>query len=118
MKNQYFSDVNDFRKYGLLRSLLADDKLTAIVAWMLTPDDGSRDGGKREYLQCPERWRHYDPTLYSGLAELLDAASSPNVALLEESNLLPRTQYYSRLSALHLQAQHFGFHREAFHVFG
>ena len=29
---------------------------------MLTPDDGSRDGGFRSYLQDPDTWMRYDPT--------------------------------------------------------
>jgi hypothetical protein len=44
MKNQYFGDVNDYRKYGLLRSLTAGGRITTTVCWMLTPDDGRPDG--------------------------------------------------------------------------
>ena len=40
MKNQYFGDVNDYRKYGLLRVLQREANLRCVVAWMLTPDDG------------------------------------------------------------------------------
>jgi hypothetical protein len=50
MKNQYFGDINDYRKYGLLRAWQAAGNGTLLVAWMLTPDDGSRDGGSRSYL--------------------------------------------------------------------
>jgi hypothetical protein len=45
MKNQYFGDINDYRKYGLLRMLQSSGGGRLLVAWMLTPDDGSRDGG-------------------------------------------------------------------------
>ena len=38
-----------------------------LVAWMLTPDDGSRDGGLRSYLRERETWSRYDPGLFSGL---------------------------------------------------
>jgi hypothetical protein len=44
MKNQYFGDVNDYRKYGLLRALQSTWNGSLLVAWMLTPDDGGRDG--------------------------------------------------------------------------
>ena len=33
MKDQYFGDINDYRKYGLLRPIIASS------GWMLTPDD-------------------------------------------------------------------------------
>ncbi len=46
MKNQYFGDINDYRKYGLLRSVLAASRMSLFVAWMLTEDDGSSDGGR------------------------------------------------------------------------
>ena len=55
MKNQYFGDINDYRKYGLLRTLQSTGSGRLLVAWMLTPDDGSRDGGFRSYL-LPQRW--------------------------------------------------------------
>jgi hypothetical protein len=45
MKNQYFGDINDYRKYGLLRILQSTGNGRLLVAWMLTPDGGSRDGG-------------------------------------------------------------------------
>jgi hypothetical protein len=94
MKNQYFGDINDYRKYGLLRVLQSEGG-RLLVAWMLTPDDGSRDGGRRSYLRDPGAWAHYDPELFAGLAELLRAAPAPAVSLIERSALLPRTAYYS-----------------------
>ena len=93
MKNQYFGDINDYRKYGLLRVLQSTGSGRLLVAWMLTPDDGSRDGGRRSYLEHPDSWMRYDPELFAGLADLLRAA--PAVSLMERSTLLPRTSYYS-----------------------
>ena len=55
MKNQYFGDINDYRKYGLLRALQSNGDGRLLVAWMLTPDDGGPDGGFRTYLQESER---------------------------------------------------------------
>jgi len=37
MKNQYFGDINDYRKYGLLRCF-AEAGLNIGVCWMLTPE--------------------------------------------------------------------------------
>lgn len=95
MKNQYVGEVNDYRKYGLLRVGLAGRPVTVLVAWMLTPDDGGRDGSLREYLRQPERWRHYDPELFDGLQILLQRAAAPAVSLIEGSGLLPGASFYS-----------------------
>lgn len=95
MKNQYFGDVNDYRKYGLLRALQAGGDGSLLVAWMLTPNDGGRDGRLRAYLEAPDTWAHYDRDLYEGLARLLGSVSQPTVSLLEGSGLLPRVRYHS-----------------------
>jgi hypothetical protein len=68
MKHQYFGDVNDYRKYGLLRSLQSESGLRLGVNWMLTPDDGRNDGKFVTYLADPSRWRRYDPSLFDALA--------------------------------------------------
>lgn len=83
MKNQYFGDVNDYRKYGLLRALAGPGNLRLGVCWMLTLDDGRGDGGKRDYLDKPGAYCHFDPTLYDWLCEHHDARQ---VACIEKSN--------------------------------
>ncbi len=55
MKHQYFGDVNDYVKYGLLRCF-ADAGFCIGVCWMLTPDDQRSDGSKVNYLSQPEKW--------------------------------------------------------------
>jgi len=70
LKNQYLGDINDYRKYGLIRCLMSD-QLRVTVCWMLTPDDGRSDGGKLSYLDQPDRWRRFDPSLYDGLREIV-----------------------------------------------
>jgi hypothetical protein len=97
MKNQYFGDINDYRKYGLLRALQSTSHGGLLVAWMLTPDDGGQDGRSRLYLQQPKRWRGYDAELYDGLVSLLKPGTRPDVLLMESSQLLPNTRYYSAL---------------------
>ena len=49
MKNQYFGDANDFRKYGLLRTLQRTADLNVGVCWCLTDDDGGGGGERRTY---------------------------------------------------------------------
>ena len=95
MKNQYFGDINDYRKYGLLRALQSCGTGSLLVAWMLTPDDGGPDGRFRAYLEAPDTWARYDPELFDGLVGLLRAAPQPSVSLIEGSGLLPRASYYS-----------------------
>jgi len=68
MKHQYFGDINDYRKYGLLRVLQQETSLRLGVWWMLTPDDGRTDGKFTSYLAERERWRRYDPRLFDELA--------------------------------------------------
>ena len=97
MKNQYFGDVNDYRKYGLLHALQSRGDGKLLLAWMLTPDDRGQDGGYRSYLEEPTKWRHFDPELYDGLSALLQSAPTPQVSLIEGAGLLPRTMYYSEV---------------------
>jgi hypothetical protein len=93
-KNQYFGDINDYRKYGLLRILESKGVGRLLVAWMLTPGDGGRDGGFRSYLEEAGKWMRYDSTLFSGLTEILRSAPVPGVSLIEASTLLPRTSFF------------------------
>jgi hypothetical protein len=95
MKNQYFGDVNDYLKYGLLRAITLDTDWNLLVAWMLTPDDGGPDGKKLKFLEAPDTWARYDSPLFEGLVDLLRSAPQRSVSLIEGSDLLPRASYYS-----------------------
>ena len=44
MKNQYFGDINDYRKYELLRILTNGGGIKTAVCWMLTREDESVNG--------------------------------------------------------------------------
>jgi hypothetical protein len=67
MKNQYFGDINDYLKYGLLRGFAASG-FGVGVCWMLTPDDGRSDGRKIEYLSNPQRGKVHDAELFDTLS--------------------------------------------------
>jgi hypothetical protein len=86
MKHQYFGDVNDYRKYGLLRIVQRETGLRLGVWWMLTPDDGRSDGNSTSYLGEPKRWREYDPPLFDALAAAVPAGRS--IAAVMERGLL------------------------------
>jgi hypothetical protein len=99
VKDQYFGDVNDYRKYGLLRCLLSGGNLSLLVAWMLTPDDGGDDGKRRSYLHQPEEWKRYDRQLFDRLVEALRPPATPQVSLIEGSGLLPNSRFYREVVA-------------------
>lgn len=114
MKDQYYGDVNDFYKYGLLRGLTGE--LRAAVCWMLTQSDGSTDGRFVEYLRQPLRWRDLDPDLFDHLRDKVLLHGERAVGLFEASGLLPEASYYSRITpddAGERQAWFSGFLRSA-----
>ena len=97
MKNQYFGDVNDYRKYGLLRVLALEARLRCLVGWMLTPDDGRTDGRFVEFLGSPSKWRHFDPELFDDLRDTVIERGSRHVKAFEDSGLLPRGGFFSEV---------------------
>jgi alpha-methylacyl-CoA racemase len=97
MKNQYFGDINDYRKYGLLRCLSGQGAISTAVCWMLTPDDERGDGGRIGYLRSPGKWRAFDPPLFDSLAECLAQPGNRGVAWVETSGILPRATFYAQL---------------------
>jgi hypothetical protein len=105
MKNQYFGDVNDYRKYGLLRALTDRGGLSTAVCWMLTPDDGRSDGRFTEYLEQPERWRAYDPALFDILRELVVGQGERNIDMAGEAGLLPAARFFVRTLRDDLQSR-------------
>jgi hypothetical protein len=93
MKNQYFGDVNDFRKYGLLRAL-AGAGLSIGVCWLLTADDAGSDGELRGYLSKPSRWRRYDADLYDRLQRLQQPGVPRRVTHAAAWGLVPGAIYF------------------------
>lgn len=114
MKDQYFGDVNDFRKYGLLRHLTAPD-LRLGVCWMLTADGGT-DGEMRAYLDQPKEFRSCDTELFDWLKQVVGVERDRRTARIEASllfgssavfksellgdhNLSERTNYFSECNS-------------------
>jgi hypothetical protein len=97
MKDQYFGDINDYRKYGLLRATIRASGFRILVAWMLTTDDGSTDGKFISYLDNPGKWSRYDPVLFHKIKELLASGRERRVSLIENSDLIPKAEYFSFL---------------------
>ncbi|MFT4161770.1 hypothetical protein [Shinella sp.] len=106
MKDQYVGDINDYRKYALLRALSSGGVNRIGVCWMLTPSDGRSDGNKLAYLQQPERHRRVDPELFDILAH---AAAEPNrrrLATIEDSGAVPGAVYHNELLPNELVGRH------------
>lgn len=97
MKDQYFGDVNDFRKYGLLRALVLPGHMRLGVCWMLTEPDGRTDGNFLAYLGKPMTYRHSDPELFDWLKQVIDVEQDRRTARIEESALLGSASFQSRI---------------------
>ena len=95
MKHQYVGDINDYRKYALLRALSAGGANRIGVCWMLTPDDGGTDGGKLGYLAKPEQHRHFDPELFDILAHAAGEPDRRRLQTIEDSGAIPNATYHN-----------------------
>jgi hypothetical protein len=95
VKEQYVGDVNDYRKYALLR-LLGRSDLRLGVCWMLTPNDGRSDGNKLGYLDQPKQDRH-DPELFVLLRRVRNEPDARRLILIEGSEILPRTVFVNTI---------------------
>ena len=101
MKNQYFGDVNDYRKYGLLRGLSQEGHFRLGVCWMLTPNDGRSDGRFTDYLSRPSQWSQFDPPLFDSLTRALDSPSGRNVSQVQDLGFLPGALFFQPLLSDH-----------------
>ena len=109
MKDQYFGDVNDYRKYGLLRSIIEGSELSLGVCWLRTANDGRGDGELRRYLHEEVRWRHYDPELYEALKRLLEPGVERSVLHAESWGLLRGARYHHAILSDEARARHLYF---------
>ncbi|HLE08762.1 MAG TPA: hypothetical protein VI914_03955 [Thermodesulfobacteriota bacterium] len=97
MKNQYFADVNDYRKYGLLRLLSNKGSLPIAICWMLTRDDGRNDGNNERYVKDEDIWRHYDPDLFDILKDVIiekRKETPKDVKVAKKRKIVPGALYY------------------------
>lgn len=97
MKNQYFADVNDFRKYGMLRILAGNSEMRTAICWMLTENDVRTDGQFVGYLGQPGKWRAYDADLFDSLVACMQDQTNRSVKWAEENHLISSAVYFSPL---------------------
>jgi hypothetical protein len=96
MKNQYFGDINDYKKYGLLRLLGGNGQIKTVVCWALTEDDNGPDGRRIRYLKQPLLWQSRDPVVYEHLREYVLDKGIRSVNVIERSNVLPNCRFFKR----------------------
>jgi len=94
MKEQYVGDVNDFRKYALLRHLATEAGLRIGVCWMLTPPD---TGNLRHYLTEPKRWRGYDEDLFERLSGILSREVPNRLSAVENEEVIPNARFFDAI---------------------
>jgi len=97
MKNQYFGDINDYKKYSLLRLLSGHGQIETALCWVLTEDDNRTDGSKTRYLEQPEKWQNYDPILYEYLREQVLDKGIRDVSYIEQDDIIPNCRFYKEL---------------------
>jgi hypothetical protein len=95
MKNQYFGDINDYMKYGILRILTDYGNISCSICWMLTDNDGRTDGKFTSYLKNAGELKKYDPELFDWLNNHFANDLSRNVSFIQESELLKKCSFYS-----------------------
>ena len=101
MKDQYFGDVNDFRKYALLRLLSAPHRLRLGVCWMLTEPDSRTDGQFLNYLHEPKMYQYRDPDLFDWLKQVVGVEQDRRTARIEASSLLGSVLFKSEILTDH-----------------
>jgi hypothetical protein len=95
MKVQYFGDVNDYRKFALLRLLSEVGRFKIGVCWMLTEADRSAHGAKRGYLKQPEVWRAHDPALFDALAKAPASPQLSDLQRIETEGVIPGATFFN-----------------------
>jgi len=95
VKNQYVGDINDFRKYGLIRTLTGEGELRSGVCWMLTPDDGRTDGRFLDYLDEPQQWRGFDTKAFDAMHQIVHDHKRRDVSLVKDSSVLPSAAFFA-----------------------
>jgi hypothetical protein len=116
MKVQYFGDVNDFRKYALLRTLAEVGGFKIGVCWMLTEADGSTQGAKRGYLRQPEKWRGYDPPMFDALTKAPPEPTISDLRRVEAEALIAGATFFNEFTP-DVRSGRDSFHRQCMAAF-
>ena len=98
MKNQYFGDIGDYGKYGLLK-FLGEHDVKIAVNWYLTKNDKNKsgDGGYIDYFKenNEQKYLKYDQDLFGTLKEMfLSEPEVRDVKQFELKKAIPGAIYY------------------------
>ncbi len=99
LKNQYFGDIGDYKKYSLLRRLALDAGLRVLVGWMLTDNDARTDGKFIGYLNAPTVWRRYDETVFDFLMQHVLIDNARRVDAVARYGLIPNATFHEAVLA-------------------
>ncbi len=97
MKHQYFGDLNDYRKYGLLRILSSYGEIKIAICWMLTLGDSTSCGSSIEYLGRAKWWRSYDSDLFDFLTVKVRINGKRDLRIIQDGMILGNTIFYNRI---------------------
>lgn len=92
MQNRYVSDVGDFGKYGLLRTLVKTG-LVLGVNWYLVPNESHNSDGKHTSYLNDSAYNDCDEELRSILKEIL-SMNNRNVESIKKSEIFPSNTVY------------------------
>ena len=95
MKNKYIADINDYRKYSILRAIASGGDMKITVCWMLTDEDQGSDGRRTSYIRKPDKWKCYDPELFDLMKTCLEQ-DNRTVNWAESNRIIPEATYYSK----------------------
>jgi hypothetical protein len=94
MKHQYFGDINDYRKYGILHALSRSGVKTT-VCWMLTENDTRTDGRHIAYLQRPEQYRKFHPDLFDSLHKAVLIKKCRTIQWFQKYPIIPQARSFN-----------------------
>ncbi len=97
MKDQYFGDIIDYKKYSLIKLLTGNGKLKTTICWMMTNNDDGSKGGKTGYLKQPEIWRDYDPIIFEHLKKSLLGRKVRKVQVIQKGNILRNCSFFNEI---------------------
>jgi hypothetical protein len=98
MKVQYFGDINDYRKFALLRLFAIEGILRTGICWMLTENDERADGNKRTYIRQPAKWRSFDAKLFDALSAVPIIPTMTDLEKIEREALIPNATFYHAIT--------------------
>ena len=99
MRNEFFGDVRDFYKYGILRTLQdaledwdASGERKILIVWMLSANGGKKNNKKSRFVYLEDQYecfyRDYDEDIYVFLRKnLKEEEKVPDVRLIEDSGI-------------------------------